>query len=163
MVALDVQGIGSFPITLDPANAPKAVAILQSFAAGSNAVEIHRAEPQPPAGSNGPPYALVQFTLPKSGLSKHQHEGSAKIRRGSVCLIGGADDIFVSLARNNEHDGWEVSMTIVGTMSDPALAEFEDKILALPKHDFVHPNYGTKMSMLNDKVPATLKLDDREL
>ena len=44
-----------------------------------------------------------------------------------------------------------------------ALAEFEDKILALPKHDFVHPNYGTKMSMLNDKVPATLKLDDREL
>ena len=54
-------------------------------------------------------------------------------------------------------------MTIVGTMSDPALAEFEDKILALPKHDFVHPNYGTKMSMLNDKVPATLKLDDREL
>ena len=69
----------------------------------------------------------------------------------------------MSLARNNEHDGWEVSMTIVGTMSDPALAEFEDKILALPKHDFVHPNYGTKMSMLNDKVPATLKLDDREL
>ena len=30
-------------------------------------MEIHRAEPQPPAGSNGPPYALVQFTLPKSG------------------------------------------------------------------------------------------------
>ena len=85
-----------------------------------------RAEPQPPAGSNGPPYGLVQFTLKNSGLSKHAHEGSAKIRRGSVCLIGGADDIFVSLARNDEHDGWEVSMTIVGPMSDPAHAEIAD-------------------------------------
>ena len=163
MVALDVQGIGSFPITLDAANAPKAVAILQSFASGSNAVEIHRAESLPPAGSNGPPYALVQFTLPKSGLSKHQHEGSAKIRRGSVCLIGGADDIFVSLARNGEHDGWEVSMTIVGEMQEPTLSEFESKILALPKHTFTHPQYGTKMEMLNEKVPAQLKLEDREL
>ena len=70
MVALDVQGIGSFPITLDAANAPKAVAILQSFAASSNAVEIHRAEPLPagadlaltPRGDETPPVVTPRST-----------------------------------------------------------------------------------------------------
>jgi len=35
-------------------------------------------------------------------------------RRGAVCLIGKSIDLFISLARHGEHQGWESSMTVVG-------------------------------------------------
>jgi len=119
--------------------------------------KLHRSEPLPPAGSNGPPYALVQFSL--SGLNHLRHESTsgAKISRGDVCHIVGTSDLFISLARGTEHDGWESGMTIVGRVPEPDLTDVvEGAVLALPKHDFTHPTYGTVMSMLDKELPCTL-------
>jgi hypothetical protein len=76
-------------------------------------------------------------------LKSHAHEGAAKIKRGSVCLIGTASDLFISLARRGEHDGWESGMTVLGNVAEVDLVPFEAKIMALPRHNFTHPDYGT--------------------
>ena len=154
MVTLAVDGVGDIPIELN--DALGAASMIKSLAAASTAGKLHRAEPLPPAGSMGPPYALVQFSL--SGLNGMKHESSGrKIKRGDVCHIGGTSDLFISLAKNNEHDGWEQSMTIVGEVPEPQLSSLvEGAILALPKHNFTHPNYGTVMSMLNSEIPCRL-------
>ena len=45
-----------------------------------------------------------------------------------------------------EHNGWEGSMTVVGHVAEPGLTELiEGRVLSLPKHEFVHPDFGTKM------------------
>ena len=154
MVLLRVDSIGEIPILLDETLA--AASSIKALAAASTAGKLHRAEPLPPAGSMGPPYALVQFSL--SGLNSMKHESSGrKIQRGDLCHIGGTSDLFISLAKNNEHDGWEASMTIVGQVPEPQLTEIvEGSILALPKHNFTHPNYGTVMSMLDKELPCKL-------
>jgi hypothetical protein len=38
-----------------------------------------------------------------AALAALAHEGATPITRGSVCLIGGSSDVFVSLARHGEH------------------------------------------------------------
>ena len=99
------------------------------------------------------------------GLSVEAHKadpawkwGNEKITRGAVCHIGGTNDLFISLAQNNEHDGWEKTMSIVGFVPEPAITEIVEKtILALPHHDFVHPDFGTVMSMLDKELPVVLK------
>ena len=156
MLNLEIDDVGTVPISLD--GTLHAAQTLTALAARRIAGKVHRAEPLPPAGSNGPPYALVQFSL--SGLDKMKHEGSGtKIRRGDVCHIGGTSDLFVSLARGAEHDGWEQSMTIIGRVEEPQLTDLvEGAILALPKHDFKHPQYGTVMSMLDKERPCRLVL-----
>ena len=114
----------------------------------------------PTAGSQGPPYALVQFTLDDASLASLRHEASpgARIKRGAVCLIGGSSDLFVSLARHGEHLGWEASMTIVGHVPEPALtALVEARVLSLPKHNFTHPKFGTLMSMLDRPLACHLR------
>ena len=73
---------------------PNASAVLLKGGAG----RVHRAELQPPSGSMGPPYALVQFSLDDKSLAALPHEGNAMISRGAVCLIGGTSDVFISLA-----------------------------------------------------------------
>ena len=137
MVSLTIDGVGTVPIILN--ENLNAATTLKALAAAGTAGKLHRAEPLPPRGSNGPPYALVQFSL--SGLDGLRHESAGrKIQRGDVCLIGGTSDLFVSLARGGEHDGWEVSMTIVGSVPPEALSSIvEDVILALPRHNFTHP------------------------
>jgi hypothetical protein len=153
-VSLEIDGIGKVPINLDASLG--AGKFVEQQASAGVAGRVHRAEPQPPHGSSGPPYALVQFSL--SGLSHLPHEGTAHIHRGSVCLIGGTSDIFISLARHGEHDGWESSMTVLGSVPEPELtALVEEKILTLPKHNFTHPTYGTVMSMLDTELPCRLR------
>ena len=152
--------MGSIPITLDDTRGfqEKTKAMLAVAKANASG-KVHRAEELPPAGSNGPPYALVQFALGgRLELIELKHESSGrKIRRGDVCHIGGTSDLFISLARGREHDGWETAMTIVGQVPEPALTELvEKKILALPKHNFTHPEYGTVMSMLDAELPCKL-------
>ena len=157
---------GDIPIDLDSASAPNAAAALLRHATRGTRGTLHRAEPVPPAGSAGPPYALVQFTLDAPDLKALAHEcarsppGAPRpIARGDVCLIGGASDVFVSLARRGEHAGWEGSMTVLGRVAEPALeAIVEGRILAMPIHDFTHPNYGTVMSMLDEPLPCQLRL-----
>ena len=161
MVTLSIPNLGDIPIQLEPQRlAPKAAAAITSAAAAGTRARLHRAEPLPAPNSMGPPYALVQFSISDDGkLARLPHEHSAPIKRGDVCLIGGASDLFISLARNGEHDGWESGMTVLGTVPEPALSELvEDKILALPKHNFTHPNYGTVMSMLDKELPGVLQL-----
>ena len=64
---------------------------------------------------------------------------------------------YAVLAENGEHDGWETGMTVLGSVPEPALTDLvEGKILALPKHDFKHPQYGTVMSMLDKELPCRL-------
>ena len=155
MLHLQVEDIGTIPIALN--DSFQSAATLKALAAAGTSGKVHRAESLPSAGSNGPPYALVQFQL--SGLEKLAHEGTAKITRGAVCHIGGTSDLFVSLARGKEHDGWEQSMTIVGQVPEPELSALvEGAILARPKHNFTHPNYGTVMSMLDKELPCKLTL-----
>ena len=155
-VVLQVEGIGAIPIELD--GRLRAAAVVHELATKGQAGKVHRAEPLPPAGSSGPPYALVQASL--AGLDALKHEGTgAKISRGAVCLIGGTSDIFVSLARGAEHDGWEASMTILGSVPEPALTQLvEGALLAQKKHNFTHPTYGTVMSMLDVELPCRLGL-----
>lgn len=156
-VTLTVDTIGEIPLRLNDSLA--AAAVLRRLAGEATAGRVHRAEPLPPAGSNGPPYALVQFTLQANGaLRSLKHEGAAKIVRGSVCIIGSADDVFISLARNNEHNGWETGMIVVGSVPEPQLTELVEKaILSKPYHDFTHPQYGTVMSMLDKEMPCVLR------
>ena len=72
-------------------------------------------------------------------------------------MIGGASDIFISLAKGDEHAGWEVSMTVLGDVPEPQLTELvEQAILSRPYHDFKHPQYGTVMSMLDSELPCRL-------
>ena len=156
-VTLAIDGVGAVPIQLDTANAPRAAAELKRVAEADTTGRLHRSEPLPAEGSTGPPYALVQFSLEAPQLKSFPHEGTAKIVRGSVCLIGSASDLFISLARRGEHDGWETGMTVLGSVPEPALTDLvEGKILALPKHDFKHPQFGTVMSMLNKELPCRL-------
>ena len=50
-------------------------------------------------------------------------------------------------------------MTIVGQVPEPELSALvEGAILARPKHNFTHPNYGTVMSMLDKELPCKLTL-----
>lgn len=158
MVSLEVDSIGAIPIDLD--DSLQASKVLRAIAAKATSGNLHRSEPLPAAGSNGPPYALIQWGLNNSPELKNlPHEGTAKIKRGSVCLIGGASDLFISLARNAEHDGWETGMTVLGSVPEPELTSLvEEKILALPKHIFTHPQYGTTMSMLDTELGCRLSV-----
>ena len=159
-VVLDIDGVGPLPIALTPGNAPRARAAFAEIAARRAPCKLHRAEPHPLAGSAGPPYALCQFTVQddSAGLATLAHEGTAKIGRGAVCLIGSSSDVFVSLARDGEHDGWEASMTVFGRVAEDDLARIlEDKVLAKPIHSITHPQYGTVMSMLKTPLPCTLR------
>lgn len=158
VLRIDVESVGSIPIHLNNQSFSVSQKLLEAASRGATGI-VHRAEPLPPAGSNGPPYALVQFTVNDAGLDKLKHEGTAKITRGTVCLIGGTNDLFISLARGAEHDGWEQSMTVLGRVPDAELDSLvEGAILALPKHDFKHPQYGTVMSMLDKGLPLKLRV-----
>lgn len=153
MLKIDVAA-GAFAISLNPENAPQTVRRL--LASPGETGRFHRAEPLPPAGSQGPPYALVQATLSDPELAKIPHEGHMSIRRGSVCLITGSSDVFVALA---DHPGWENSMTVFGEVSEADLrAHIEQPILSLPRHTMIHPTFGTKMSMLNTPLPITIEV-----
>ena len=158
-VWLHVQGgVGSVPIHLHE-GAPGAAARLAYLAAKNTSGRLHRAEPLPPPGSSGPPYALVQFSLHDPALAGLPHEGDMRISRGAVCLIGRSSDLFVSLARHGEHVSWSSSMTVVGHVHEEALSShLEARVLALPKHTFKHPEFGTVMSMLDRDLPCSLRL-----
>jgi peptidyl-prolyl cis-trans isomerase A (cyclophilin A) len=147
------------PILLNPDGvAAETAARLAWLAARNTSGRIHRAEPQPSSGSSGPPYALIQFSLNDSSLAGLAHEGRAPITRGAVCLIGRSSDLFISLARHGEHTGWESSMTIVGHVVERELAVFESAILGQPRHNFTHPSFGTRMSMLDHELRCSIQL-----
>ena len=61
---LHIPHIGQMPIQLDPdAMTPATASLLYLLAAANISGRVHRAEPLPAPGSNGPPYALVQVTF----------------------------------------------------------------------------------------------------
>jgi len=155
---VDIDQIGRVPVKLLPANAPKTVAALRSLAQHGMTGRLHRAEGIPPPPSRGPPYALVQATLddPERILSEMLHEGSVPIGRGSVCMIPGSSDLFVSLG---DHAGWETSMTVIGQVEPLVLETVVMPILQLPHHDFKHPTFGTVMSMLDAALPLRMSVD----
>jgi hypothetical protein len=163
-IQLDIEGIGVLPISLD--DSLPASTVLKSMAAKHHEGRVHRAEPLPPPGSSGPPYALVQFALEgelKAELHAAPREGSTRIRRGHLCLIPKTSDLFVSLAPGEEHDSWSDKMTVVGTIAEPELTTLvEGAILSLPRHDFTHPQYKTLMSMLDSELRCHVKLAARQ-
>lgn len=149
---IDISGVGTIPIELN--DHPHANAVKRSFAAQTTG-RVHRAEPLPPPGSIGPPYALVQMSLNDPSLGQLA-PGGERLKRGSLCLVGGASDLFISLARNNEHDGWEGGMTCIGNVLEPALSSLvEAKILPMPVKTSMHPT-GVKMTMLAQELPCRL-------
>jgi len=64
----------------------------------------------------------------------------------------GTNEIILSLA---EHRGWEGSMTVFGHLGEESLRVVE-AIDRLPMHNYVHPTYGTVMSMLNTPLSLTM-------
>merc|ERR1719313_2593121 len=64
----------------------------------------------------------------------------------------GSNEIILSLA---EHRGWDASMTVFGHLGEDSLRLVE-AIERLPIHNYVHPTYGTVMSMLNTPLGLTL-------
>jgi len=149
---IEIDGVGRVPIELN--SHPHAAAVRAAFAANTTG-RVHRAEPLPPPGSVGPPYALVQMSVDAPALGKLA-PGGERLRRGSLCLVGGASDLFISLAKNNEHDGWEGGMTCVGQVMEPALTSLvEGLILPMPVKTTMHPT-GVKMTMLAKELPCRL-------
>jgi len=151
---LVVEGVGAINVAMDPVNAPRTVATLAVLARWGARGRVHRAEAV--GGGDGPPYGLVQATLddPSKMLKALRHEGAKPIMRGSVCLIGGTSDVFVSLA---PHPGWERSMTVFGKVSEPASTAAVGAILAKPIHQSKHPKHGTLMAMLDTKLGLHLE------
>ena len=136
-LAIAIDGVGTVPVELN--RHAHAEAVRAAFAAGASG-RVHRAEPLPPPGSTGPPYALVQMSVDAPSLAQLK-PGGERLKRGSLCLVGGASDLFISLARNNEHDGWEGGMTCIGRVLEPELSSLvEAKILPMP----VTTRYMTK-------------------
>ena len=151
-LVITIDGVGVLPVELNAH--PHAAAVKAAFMARTTG-RVHRAEPLPPPGSIGPPYGLVQMSLNDSSLGRLA-PGGERLRRGSLCLVGGASDLFISLARNNEHDGWETGMTCIGQVLEPALSSLvEGGILPMPTRTNVHPT-GVKMTMLARELPCTL-------
>ena len=151
-LAIAIDGVGTLCVELN--DHEHAAAVRAAFAAGASG-RVHRAEPLPPPGSTGPPYALVQMSVDAPSLAQLK-PGGEKLKRGSLCLVGGASDLFISLARDGEHDGWEGGMTCVGRVLEPELSSLvEAKILPMPVTTSVHPS-GVKMTMLAKELPCKL-------
>ena len=136
-LAIAIDGVGTVPVELN--RHAHAAAVRAAFAAGASG-RVHRAEPLSPPGSTGPPYALVQMSVDAPSLAQLK-PGGERLKRGSLCLVGGASDLFISLARNNEHDGWEGGMTCIGRVLEPELSSLvEAKILPMPVKTSMHPS-----------------------
>tara|TARA_B110000046_G_C12714152_1_gene281839 strand:+ start:98 stop:571 length:474 start_codon:yes stop_codon:yes gene_type:complete len=152
VLLIDIDGVGTVPIELN--RHPHAASVRAAFTNNTTG-KVHRAEPLPPPGSIGPPYALVQMSLNDPSLGKLA-PGGEPLKRGSLCLVGGASDLFISLAKNGEHDGWEGGMTCIGEVPEPALTSvIEGKILQMPTRVQMHPS-GVKMTMLARELPCQL-------
>lgn len=149
---IQIDGVGRVSVELNAH--PHAAAVRAAFGRGATG-RVHRAEPLPPAGSTGPPYALVQMSLNAPELGRLA-PGGERLKRGSLCLVGGASDLFISLARNGEHDGWEGGMTCIGQVLESSLSSLvEAFILPMPVKTTTHPT-GVKMTMLARELPCTL-------
>lgn len=151
-IALDLGPGGVVDVLLQPDNAPHACEVIAQLAAEGGAGRLHRAEPHPPLGSQGPPYALLQATLEDESLRGLAHEGTLKVDSGAVVLMGGTTELIISLA---DHPGWEGSMTVVGHLA-PASIPIAEAVVKRPIHNYVHPTFHTVMSMLNTALPLTL-------
>ena len=152
-LSIVINGVGTVPVELN--DHPHAPTVLRAFASGTTG-RVHRAEALPPPGSVGPPYGLVQMSLDDTSLARLA-PGGQRLQRGSLCIVGGASDLFISLARNNEHDGWEGGMTCIGRVLEPELTTLvETIILKMPTKINVHPS-GVKMSMLAQELPCRLQ------
>jgi cyclophilin family peptidyl-prolyl cis-trans isomerase len=156
-INIDIQQLGTVPVDLLPENAPKMVAALQSLVQRGASGSMHRAEGIPAPPSEGPPYSLVQSTIhdPDGILVKMPHEGSLPIQRGSVCMISGSSDFFISLG---DHRGWEGSMTVFGQVEPQIILQRVMPILERPHHNFKHPTFGTVMSMLDTPLAFRLSI-----
>merc|ERR1719408_626708 len=119
-MTINIGTVGSVPVVLNPQNAPNLVAAIQRLAQQGTGGNVHRVEGIPTPPSQGPPYALVQASISDTGgvLKTMPHEGSLPIERGSVCIIPGSSDFFISLG---SHPGWETSMTIIGHVEPQTL------------------------------------------
>ena len=151
-LAIAIDGVGLLCVELY--DHEHAATVRAAFAAGATG-RVHRAEPLPPPGSTGPPYALVQMSVDAPSLAQLK-PGGERLTRGSLCLVGGASDLFISLARDGEHDGWEGGMTCVGRVLEPELSSLvEAVILPMPVKTSMHPS-GVQMTMLAKELPYRL-------
>ena len=90
-LGIAIEGVGTVPVELN--RHAHAEAVRAAFAAGASG-RVHRAEPLPPPGSTGPPYALVQMSVDAPSLAQLK-PGGERLTRGSLCLVGGASDLFI--------------------------------------------------------------------
>jgi hypothetical protein len=148
---------GPIEVVLDDSNAPMSAQALLDLAKRKDACEsceFVRAEPRPPAGSDGPPYALLQGSLAgHQDILPQYREGTKRtIHPGDFVLIPNSEAFYIALAR---HDDWSSSHTVVGRVAKLTIV---DVIVVQRTKLFVHPEYGTHMQMLLN--PVSFRLSD---
>lgn len=147
---------GALRIRVRPAASDVAGAIQKQ--APCTKCAFYRAELPADLGSAGPPYGLLQGrfaspVFPAKGPALGPLTGDAAL--GAVSGIPGTGDWFVHL---QGHPGWAGGFVELGHVlqEDMALAY---KLALLSTHEVTHPDFGTKMRMLDEEVPFRIGED----
>eukprot|EP00850_Spirogloea_muscicola_P004851 SM000021S06484 [mRNA] locus=s21:557759:559528:- [translate_table: standard] len=146
--------LGSIAIVLRPDAAPNAVSYLKGLVDKGvyDGCKLYRAEPPGETLDDGQTetragYALVQggaYSCGKQQANDIAVEPKLKLTRGTVALITGTSEFFISL---EAHPDWDGSFTLKRRESWETL----DKIVALPTRQETHPS-GTVLRILVDGV-----------
>lgn len=101
----------------------------------------------------GPPYALLQGSLQADGLQYEElpKEGATIAERGTVCLIGGGPEFFISVG---DHVEWETAHTVFGHVL-PEDMGVVDNLVGLPTRKDVWGS--TEVRVLESPVQFALK------
>ena len=145
---------GAMTVCLDHDTAPTAVGNLLEAARRRRQGRFERAEARPeiPDAPEGP-YALLQGTFDDSSMELAQEGTKATIRAGDLVLIPNTMSFYIALSN---HDAWATSHTVIGSVTRLTVV---DTIVIQSTHDFVHPEYRTRMRMLDNPVRFELTAD----
>ncbi|GAQ78099.1 peptidyl-prolyl cis-trans isomerases [Klebsormidium nitens] len=163
VVALETAH-GKIRIQLAPDLAPRTVDYVRSVLALKfcSGCQFYRAEGLGAGWSKdgkrteappGPPYALLQGSLQADGLAFEEipMEGATVAVRGTVCLIGGGPEFFISVG---DHVEWDTAHTVFGHVI-PEDMPVVDTLVALPTRKDVWGQ--TEVQVLESPVQFALK------
>ncbi|KAL6753982.1 hypothetical protein V8C86DRAFT_2713182 [Haematococcus lacustris] len=134
-------------------NAARTAALIMDLAlqpdSSKKACRFYRSEAVPPAGSDGPPYGLLQGSL--AGVVKAPPaEGTSLPLYGTVAMITGTTEFYISLM---DHSSWGGAHTVWGQVENMEVVEAIVK--ASKFTEFKHPEHGTVMRMMDPSLAFT--------
>ena len=139
---------------LDHDAAPGAVSSLLDAARRRVQGRFERAEARPeiPDAPEGP-YALLQGSFDDELMNIPQEGTRTTIRSGDLVLIPDTRSFYIAL---ENHDSWARAHSVIGSVTRLTVV---DTIVIQSTHEFVHPEYRTKMRMMDDPVYFELTTD----